>query len=604
MKCNKKQYRKGNYYSLGTTLLNLRDNLSNNEIIQKLGGIDTVSKGISVLSPLLGNALSGELESGAGNTLTSLGNIASTIPGPYGATVSFALNTLGGITNRLTGSSLNKEKINAINNEISTANAFTTNAGDYDSLFSTMQDVPSISSFSKSDIGKDGVFGNKANKMYKKLKKQASIAENWIDRSINNNADNIAFNTLSNLESNYFAKGGEKVTAINDLFNFTNVNEKALGGDIAPAFSNGITNINEGNTHENNPNGGVQLGVDNEGIPNLVEEGEVIYNNYVFSNRITLPKDLQKKYKIKGTYADAAKKAQKESKERPYDPISRKGLETVLLDLSNRQELQRQEIEMKNNTFAKGGVKGTIKDIISADDLSSFDFNRKEYNVTPLFEEADFRYAPVAMSGVSTLTDIFSKPDYKAAKQVEGVNINIPQVHTSPISQKLKYTPTDKQAFISPLMKNAAYSRNLAKNMSGGNRAAALNAIASVDANFINGLGNLTRQAEDYNMNLRQKVADFNRATDMFNSQQSMQAQNTNASFLDNATKLRLGQMESAAKMRQLARDSYNARRSNNLNMFVNNLGNLGWEAVNRNMINSNPALYYALSNLGNITYK
>ena len=38
------------------------------------------------------------------------------------------------------------------------------------------------------------------------------------------------------------------------------------------------------------------MGVDEQGIPNLVEEGEVIFNDYVFSNRMKAPKNLKKRY--------------------------------------------------------------------------------------------------------------------------------------------------------------------------------------------------------------------------------------------------------------------------------------------------------------------
>jgi hypothetical protein len=32
------------------------------------------------------------------------------------------------------------------------------------------------------------------------------------------------------------------------------------------------------------------MGVDSEGVPNLVEEDELVYNDYVFSNRLKVPK--------------------------------------------------------------------------------------------------------------------------------------------------------------------------------------------------------------------------------------------------------------------------------------------------------------------------
>ena len=41
-------------------------------------------------------------------------------------------------------------------------------------------------------------------------------------------------------------------------------------------FDTGLTLIGNGGTHEENPNEGVPMGMDSEGIPNLVEEDEVI----------------------------------------------------------------------------------------------------------------------------------------------------------------------------------------------------------------------------------------------------------------------------------------------------------------------------------------
>ena len=59
-----------------------------------------------------------------------------------------------------------------------------------------------------------------------------------------------------------------------------------------------------------------------------------VFNDYVFSNRLKVPKAVREKYKLRGpkdmTFADAAKKAQKESEERPNDPISKRGLEDIM----------------------------------------------------------------------------------------------------------------------------------------------------------------------------------------------------------------------------------------------------------------------------------
>ena len=52
--------------------------------------------------------------------------------------------------------------------------------------------------------------------------------------------------------------------------------------------------VNSGGTHEQNPYGGVQMGVDSQGTPNYVEEGEVRWKDYIFSNRIQISDDILK----------------------------------------------------------------------------------------------------------------------------------------------------------------------------------------------------------------------------------------------------------------------------------------------------------------------
>lgn len=133
----------------------------------------------------------------------------------------------------------------------------------------------------------------------------------------------------------------------------------AEGGNLDNQFSdfrNGVTEYNAGGTHEENPNDGVQVGVDPQGTPNLVEEGEVNYNDYIFSNRLKVPKQFRKQYglgtsKKQMTYADAAKKLQKESEERPLDPISKRGLDSVLGALAESQEDTRFKKQMQDPQF-------------------------------------------------------------------------------------------------------------------------------------------------------------------------------------------------------------------------------------------------------------
>lgn len=168
-----------------------------------------------------------------------------------------------------------------------------------------------------------------------------------------NNLANIKKNQFNNLLRNYSAFGGPlNMSGDGVLSPFGS--RFSVGGPMhsyGADWTNGIKIIGEGGTHEENPYEGVQMGIDPQGVPNLVEEGEVIWNDYVFSNRMKVPKRDRIKYKLTGpknlTYAEAAKKAQKESEERPNDPISKRGLEEAMARLANSQEEQRQKEFMR-----------------------------------------------------------------------------------------------------------------------------------------------------------------------------------------------------------------------------------------------------------------
>ena len=140
-----------------------------------------------------------------------------------------------------------------------------------------------------------------------------------------------------------FGEGGNFFTDVPDY--------QQHGGD----FSNGLTFVDTGGTHEQNPYQGVQMGVDNNGTPNKVEQGEAIYNNYVFSNRLRADGgdleqvNLPSKYKG-ATFAKIAEDESRESSERPNDPISMKGLEASMAKIKAAQEMikqRKQQAEMQ-----------------------------------------------------------------------------------------------------------------------------------------------------------------------------------------------------------------------------------------------------------------
>lgn len=133
-----------------------------------------------------------------------------------------------------------------------------------------------------------------------------------------------------------------------------NASKFALGGDMQTNggdFSDGLLQVNAGGSHEESPYNGVQLGTDTQGKPNLVEEGETVFDDYVFSKRIKVDEQTKKKFHIGKnadlSYADLSKKLETESAERPNDPLSRAALKKMMHSLAEEQERQKGEMQAK-----------------------------------------------------------------------------------------------------------------------------------------------------------------------------------------------------------------------------------------------------------------
>lgn len=169
-------------------------------------------------------------------------------------------------------------------------------------------------------------------------------------------------------------------------------NEFALGGTRNGGyFSNGLIHIGEGGTHEQNPYEGVLIGYDEQGTPNLVEEGEYIWNDYVFSNRTKVPKEVNNMFGLGGkkdgySFAEAVDFLQKESEERPNDPISKNGLMSNLYKLMSlqeniRQQQQQEQMQQQANKFSGGGF--TNQGIYDFSDISIYGERGDDDKVTP-----------------------------------------------------------------------------------------------------------------------------------------------------------------------------------------------------------------------------
>lgn len=277
--------------------------------------------------------------------------------------------SVGGLVNWAFGERINKKKLQAVNKGMEELQNYTSNATTYDDIKMPTAVVDNT----------QGIYENwrKQSDLNKKVANLEARAYN----NVYNNINNISKTQMDNLLANYAAFGGPLESQGTGAINYgfmsdyltmknkvaenknklsTNVfgtlpitpmSTFALGGDMqtnGSDFTDGLTLVNAGGSHEENPNDGVQVGVSrSNGLPNLVEEGETIFDDYVYSKRIKADKQTKERFHIGKnddiTFADLSKKLEKESAERPNDAISQAGLTKMLHDLADEQERQKGE---------------------------------------------------------------------------------------------------------------------------------------------------------------------------------------------------------------------------------------------------------------------
>lgn len=520
-------------------------------------------------------------------------------------------------------------------------------------------------------------FGGKsrARRRARKFNEQIAQANNRLDRNFETAVDNLEEQQLNNALMNYAAYGGlldmnneyksggniyikpskrgtfteaakkrgmgvqefaSKVLANKEDYSTAMIKKANFAKNAAkwhanggPLESNGIIwpsdlmFINNGDTHENNPNEGVQIGVDSQGIPNLVEEGEVVYGDYVFSNRLKVPKKDRKEFKLGNkdiSFADAVEKFAEESKERPNDPISKLGLETNLNKLIVSQEGVRNKQSKLNidygNMFAIGGPRDenytplTVPTSASKVDLpskvtspfevsniakstmdSAFnDFLKDKINNNKNNKfnwQSLLRYAPVLGNAIGLLDN---KTNYAnanaAANAIDNANVNVSPTY---LGDYLVYNPFDINYAANKLNAQAAANRRAINNTNYGNRSMANAALLAADLNAQTALGDAYRQAAEYNQGLRERVATFNRGTNQYNSQVGLQADMFNAE----TKRALLGAKMQELAMRESERNRYEDAKSANITSLFDNLGAIGKEQTMIDMFNNNPYLLY-----------
>lgn len=807
------------------------------------GGIGALG---SVVGQVGGNLIGGGLSSGAGNAIGSIGSTVgsaiSSVNPLLGGIVSVGSGLIGGLTNRMFGSKLNQENINQVKGNISsTANA--SFGGSADDLMSQLSGASMLGNINRSDIGKDGWFSHKAKNLTNKLRAQAEAANTRLYNNFNQAADvtneNQFLQSMYNVEAfggPLFKEGGIMIKKENrgkftESANRANMGvqeyarhilankedysptlikranfarnfggRKAFGGDLntyGGTYNGGLEYIDNGGTHEQNPFNGVPMGTDRNGTPNLVEEGETIWNDYVFSNRLKVPETLTDKYKLSKdiTFAEASKKLGKEIEETPNDPISKRTFNSFMQDLQQSQEEVKAKKELAKakrqfnklspqeqlgilngtpvqgdntmlsnpnemvsnepqqfddggwmfdnmwegapeyqNSYLKGNIpyyqgkvssKGySVKDIEGTDNYKNFTKyaltlpdshnywqtlsnktgkdvtylknnyerlrndgklgwvhrtpkfnnistqadtpftiyqpldalgNQRPFNmlspygmgysandIVPFSDRVDangntvidlknkefiptdtkkkinnkedngllptwMRYAPIVGSAIGAASSLLSKPDESSADAILTAAREAGQytpISFNPIGDYITYNPFDRDYYINKLNAESGAARRAIINQASGNRGNAMAGILAADYNAQNQLGALARQAEEYNLAQRQKVAEFNRGTNMFNTEGMFKADTANqAAKMQVRNTLLQGTMQ-AERLRQAARQQLAAERSANLTNLFNNIGNIGRENMNFNILNTSAAFPWAMTNKGESKYK
>ena len=431
--------------------------------------------------------------------------------------------------------------------------------------------------------------------------KQQAEQDNLINKRNNINAinkmnllnSNIASNNIRNMEQNLLSLGG-------NLFN--------RGAN----YDSGLMLINEGGSHESNPNEGIQLGTDEQGNPNLVEQGEVVYKDYVFSNRLHLTEEELKKNFLptslkNTTFAYAAEQIGKNLIETPTDNLERNKVESFLQRLANIQEAQRAKMgKQGTQQMAYGGNKYSGEEELF-DNLDELKITAKKKPLTKLtelgkqaFDTAsgiNTMYAPIIANTALGIASMFQKPDYTNAELLEREARNIPNNTVSPtyLNDYLTYRPLDRNYYLNQLKGQAGATRNAIMN-SGSNAGNIMANLLAADYNAQNAVANSLMQMDQYNNQQRQAVREFNRGTNQYNAQSAMQANQANAQLALERSKLQNTLLSQAAQYREGADTALMQARTKAIQDIGTQLGQLGKQ-------NSDINLFRELSPLINQGY-
>ena len=303
----------------------------------------------------------------------------------------------------------------------------------------------------------------------------------------------------------------------------TELTEDSIYSSLSSQLADGgsLVEFKNGGSHEENPLGGIPQGYNENGDLNLVEQGETKWNDYIFSNRNKLSK--AERFNLPGmlnnrTFSSAAKTIQKESKERPFDLISKRGLNKQMDYLISAQEEHNAMLE-NTNQFKRGGKMN------SKSKYQGIQINGNPKTVKHGYGDW-LRYAPVASNVIGLATDIASTPE----------TIQTSKIEAPLLSEKMSYDPVDQEYLTNKLTSNYANLVDKIQGSSGGNRGVANASMIAAMNNLYDAYGDTAIKSREYNRDMLSKTLEFNRATSQANAQMRMTADQYNANAEDRMT--------------------------------------------------------------------
>lgn len=396
-------------------------------------------------------------------------------------------------------------------------------------------------------------------------------------------------------------KRADRIDKQNEFFE---MNNKSYGGPLfnhSGDWSNGLTFINEGGLHSENPLGGVPVGIDPEGTPNLVEEGEIIWNDYVFSNRL---KPTKKQLETAGynnkydnwTFAKIVEDVQKISSETPVDKISTDTLNDNLMQLVAMQEEIRMKKEKKEtNKFPGGGFIEVVEEPVEEDnsaieafwgaaktpeqrlavmELDPTNAYQKPKQSNKLPWQSALRYASPLTHGLTLLNNL-QKPDYSDEKSLIKRANNVTRGSYTPLGNTLDLDLVDRNVYTNPILANASATRRAI--MQNSINSGSANAALLANNYLINtALGAADIQGTQANNAIKAQEAQFDLTRDQANSQMGLQA----LAMDQQADQLGLSTMANAIQSMNAKNNMRNQAVSSSLTGMTTDLGSIGREAI------------------------